>query len=95
MTNIRPKVRINFEVEITLTEPEAMALDGLAGYGIDAFLKVFYEKMGRSYLEQHAYGLRSLFKNIQNTITPTIKEIRQARTDIGKAIQKRREKETT
>jgi hypothetical protein len=44
-------VKINTTVEITatlnLTEGELRALDALAGYGADAFLKAFYVKLGQ------------------------------------------------
>lgn len=51
---------------VALTEAEAGALDALAKYGIDAFLKAFYEKMGESCLKPYEAGLRSLFKSIQD-----------------------------
>jgi hypothetical protein len=42
-------------------------LDALAGYGAEAFLKHFYEKLGKSYMEPHEKGLRSLFQSIRDT----------------------------
>ncbi len=55
---------ISVDITIRLTESEARALDALAGYGIDAFLKVFYT-LGRHYMEPHEDGLRSLFEAIR------------------------------
>lgn len=55
----RPKLKM--EVVLRLSEAEAMALWAVGCYGTDAFLETFYEKMGRSYLEPHEAGLRSLF----------------------------------
>lgn len=64
---------------LTLDEKEICALDALVGYGIDPFLKVFYEKMGRAYLEPHEAGLRSLFETVSgcNGITSAAKECRE------------------
>jgi hypothetical protein len=39
-----------FSVHLTLTEEEARALVGLQVYGDDAFIKTFYEKLGKTYL---------------------------------------------
>lgn len=47
---------------ITLELEELRALDGLIGYGIDAFLEVFYAKLGKVYLQPHEAGLRAFFK---------------------------------
>lgn len=53
---------IEAHATITLNEAEMGALDALAGYGTDTFLRVFYKEMGKSYLEPHEAGLRSLFE---------------------------------
>ena len=52
---------IDVKAVLELNEQELRALDALRGYGIDAFLKVFYQHLGRHYLEPHEAGLRSLF----------------------------------
>ena len=59
----RPTVEMN--VSLVLTSEEVRALDALAGYNVDAFLKVFYAQMGRAYLEPHEAGLRSVFETIR------------------------------
>jgi hypothetical protein len=66
MAKIEGRPTVTLDVTIRLTEAEAGALDALAGYGTDAFLRVFYEKMGRSYLEPYEAGLRSLFESVRN-----------------------------
>lgn len=48
------------------------ALEALAGYGSDGFLKVFYQHMGRAYLEPHEVGLRSLFETIRTELPPIL-----------------------
>lgn len=53
--------RVSVEVSVMLTEDELAALEALAGYGADAFLTVFYERLGAHYLRPHEAGLRSLF----------------------------------
>ena len=66
MAKLEGKAEIAVSISITLSEAEMGALDALAGYGTDEFLKVFYEKMGRSYLEPYEKGLRSLFDAVRN-----------------------------
>jgi hypothetical protein len=39
---------VSLTLSLTLGEGEARALEALAGYGTDAFLEVFYEKMGKA-----------------------------------------------
>lgn len=64
MAQIEGRGTLSASVVMVLSEEEAGALDALAGYGIDPFLAVFYEKMGKSYLQKYEAGLRSLFKSI-------------------------------
>ena len=71
--DVKPKVK--FEVVITLDEEEARALDALAGYETDAFLSVFYENMGRHFLETHADGLRHLFYTTRESLKPILNKI--------------------
>lgn len=65
---ITPNLKLEFDVWVNLTECQARALDALAGYGTDVFLKVFYEHMGKHYLKPHEEGLRSLFESARGTI---------------------------
>lgn len=73
----RPTVKL--ELVITLDEQEAGALQALAGYGVEEFLKVFYEKMGKAYLQQYEAGLRSLFKVSFQCIPSYLDKARKAR----------------
>lgn len=61
MARMEQLPKVNLEVRLILTEAEVGALDALAGYGTDAFLKVFYQHMGEHYMKPHEAGLRSLF----------------------------------
>lgn len=55
---------IDVAATITLNEDEICALDALAGYGVDEFLKAFYKVMGEAYLKPHEAGLRSFLKAV-------------------------------
>ena len=65
MAKIEGRTQIHAEITFILTEQEAAALDALAGYGDDVFLKCFYEHMGRAYLQPHEAGLRSLLRSVR------------------------------
>ncbi len=62
----RPRIELN--VNLQLNEAEIRALDALVGYGDKAFLKVFYEQMGRTYLQPHEAGLISLFDTVRSNL---------------------------
>jgi hypothetical protein len=54
MAEFKPYGEVQTFVHLSMTLEEAKALDALAGYGADGFLKVFYEHMGRAYLQPYA-----------------------------------------
>ena len=73
---------IRGEVTLVMTEAEAKALDALVGYGPQNFLKVFYEHLGKAYLEPHERGLRSLFESVRNgegSVSNFLKRVHDAR----------------
>lgn len=74
----RPSIEV--DVNIKLSMAEVQALEALAGYGIKAFLEVFYKQMGKHYLEPHEAGLRSLFDTIRSELPPIIRRYKAART---------------
>lgn len=74
---------VNFQSVLHLTEPEIRALDALVGYGIEPFIKAFYEKLGESYMRDHVGGLRTLFESIEIQVRPEL-----ARVDQVKALLK-------
>lgn len=76
------KTKVSFTVSIELEEGEVRALDALAGYGADAFLKVFYKHLGMHYMKPFDKDLRLLFEKIK-TLRPQINEIREARKSLG------------
>lgn len=84
--------RIGMKVEtvcvLELNDAEVEALDALAGYGVDSFLKVFYEKLGRAYMEPHEAGLRSLFKAVQGC-DHLVKAAHECREFLGLVAEER------
>jgi hypothetical protein len=70
---------VGLAVTIVLTEAEAGALDAIAGYGADNFLKVFYQHLGESYLQPYEAGLRSLFESARREIPGLLVRADQAR----------------
>lgn len=78
MRHLTQMPRVDLDVNLKLTMAEVQALEALAGYGIDGFLKVFYEQMGKHYLQPHEQGLRSLFKAISSELPPIISRHKNA-----------------
>lgn len=68
-------VSITFEVN----EEEARALDALAGYGDNAFIKMFYDNLGKDYMQPYEVGLRSFLKTVGAAVSPALHEIDRAR----------------
>ena len=79
MAIITQKPEIKLEAHFKVDESEIRALDGLVGYGDDAFIKQFYDFLGKSYLEPHEQGLRKFFKSIRDQIPQMLGKINDAR----------------
>lgn len=78
----RPRIVVAAVVEFD--EDDLRVLDALTGYSDDGFLKFFYEKMGRAYLEPHEKAFRRLFPELRRISS-------QALSTADKARQKLRE----
>lgn len=78
MRHLTQLPRIDVDVNLKLTMAEVQALEALAGYGIENFLKVFYQHMGKHYLQPHEKGLRSLFDAIRGELPPIIRRYKSA-----------------
>lgn len=63
----------------TVTEAELRALDGLAGYGDDAFIEMFYKGLGTVYMKPHEEGLRMFLQSIRQMAGPIISKTDKAR----------------
>lgn len=70
---------VEVSATIKLNEVELRALEALVGYGDAPFLKVFYENMGKHYLQPHEAGIKSLFAVIREDLAPIL-----ARADAAK-----------
>lgn len=84
MAMYKTTTKIEATATITFGESELRALDAMTGYGVEAFLKVFYEKLGKAYMQPHEQGLRDLFA----TIGPPVGEALRETDQIRKTLQK-------
>jgi hypothetical protein len=82
-TTVKTATSVDFTQ--TFSEVEARALEALVGYGIEPFLKVFYEHMGRAYMQPHEQGLRSLFDSIGD-ISGALNEVDHNRRLLATAL---------
>ena len=80
MSRLLQNPSLDVKVMLELNEDEIRALDALAGYGVEGFLKVFYKEMGQHYLRPHEAGLRSLFNVIRSDLPPIMRRAKAART---------------
>lgn len=80
MAKITAQPKLELNVTFTVNESEARALDALVGYGDDAFISVFYEKLGKAYMEKHEQGLRSFFKDIRSFMPSILSRMNDSRT---------------
>lgn len=82
MAKIAIRPTIQGEITLALSMEEAAALDAIAGYGVEAFLKVFYPQMGEAYLKPYEKGLRSLFESVHRgeaSVSGFIQRVKDAR----------------
>lgn len=71
--------RIELQVLFNVSEDEARALHALAGYGDDEVVRVFYTYLGRSYMEPHENGLRTLLATIREQMPAILDRVDGAR----------------
>jgi hypothetical protein len=84
MAQIEGRPAVQLHVSIRLDEAEARAIDGMVGYGDDAFLKAFYEGLGKAYLEKHEAGLRSFFESMRQQLPHLLSKADRAREAFAK-----------
>lgn len=70
--------------KFTVTEGELRALEALAGYGDDAFIRTFYKEMGETYLKPHEQHLREFLKSIRDIAGPILNRADKARAAFNK-----------
>lgn len=85
---IRTSLEEKLTVTLVLDEAEVRALDGIFGYNVEHFLKVFYERMGKAYVQPHEAGVRSLHQTIRSSVAGPLAELDKARAAIRAAFQK-------
>lgn len=71
---------VSLTICIECDEEEARALDALVGYGDDAFIKAFYDSLGKAYMEEYEQGLRRLFKSLREILPGWLSRSNAART---------------
>ena len=84
MAQISEYPKLELVLKFTVNEEEARALDALAGYGHDAFIKHFYEFLGKHYMEKHEDGLRTFLKSIQSVVGVGLNRLDTARKIFNK-----------
>ena len=62
--NIKSEILVSSDVWMKFTPKEAQLLSDIAGYGAEAFLKVFKEKLGTTYIKQHEEAIKPLFDKL-------------------------------
>ena len=65
---IKSTSNMSFGVTLQLSEQEARALEAIAMYGVEEFLKVFYAHLGKSYLQPYEDATKDLFKTIKTEL---------------------------
>lgn len=73
-------------VSLELDEAEVRALDGIFGYNVEVFLRVFYERMGTAYVKPHEAGVRSLHATIRAALSGPIAKVDAARRALKDAL---------
>jgi len=62
-------------------------LEAIFGYNVDAFLRVFYERMGKAYVQPHEDGVRSLHKTIRSVLSAPLSEVDKLRKTVVAALK--------
>lgn len=81
--SISIETNVQISATLTLSEGQLRALDALAGYGDEAFLRAFYIKLGKSYMQPFERDLRELFALIRSQVPSALTGIEQSRKALG------------
>ncbi len=82
MAKAQAKFKLDVQIDFSINEQEALALEALSGYGADAFVKAFYEQLGSAYMLKHEAGLREFLTTIREVITPALAGVKSARESL-------------
>lgn len=86
MAEIKGSGTVQVEFTFTVTEQEARALAALATYGDDAFLNMFYEKLGKAQLKPYEQGMRQFLRSIKGVVCPVLHRADKARKEFAEKI---------
>jgi hypothetical protein len=79
MAKIYQAPKVDMALTFVVNESEARALDALAGYGDDAFIKAFYDTLGKAYMVEHEAGLRTFLKDVRGFLPGALERLDKAR----------------
>lgn len=79
MARIITNAHVELHLQFVVNEAEARALEAMAGYGVDNFVKAFYQRLGESYMQKHEAGLRSFLKAVKDEIPVVLVKVDEAR----------------
>ena len=65
---VKSEVKIDIKISVELTLSEARALNQIASYNVNDFLKLFYQHLGKSYLHPHEAGVIQLFETAKELL---------------------------
>lgn len=80
MSDVKITMAASVTATLKLNEGQLRALDALVGYGDDAFLKAFYVKLGKHYMQPFEADLRSLFREIRREVPGALAQIEEIRS---------------
>lgn len=76
-TEISAEITLDIKIHLELSVAEATALSEMIKYGPDAFLQGYYKQLGKSYMQPHEKGLRSLFETIRTNLPAKLSEVQE------------------
>ena len=79
MANVTAHARVEMQATFVFSEAEVRALRAITMYGDRAFLKMFYEHLGKTELYPHEAGVRSLFKSVNEQVGDLLSRTDDAR----------------
>lgn len=79
MATVTGTPKLELEITLKISEGELQALNALVGYGNDAFIKTFYEKLGKVYMREHEGHMRSFMDGIRKQAPAILHNVEAAR----------------
>lgn len=77
---------VEFKLNLELTENEARAWDAIVGYGFEAFIRVFKEKLGSHYISPYKKECKKMFEDTRQELAfqlHAIDEVKKAIKNIN------------